>query len=241
MIKPEMRSGMRDRIADYVVARITSGEWSPGDLIPSESALTGIFGVSRMTVHHAMRDLTLRGFLVRRSGSGTFVAEPGAYVAEYAQLDVIAEIAARKGRYRVEVLTRELRQAAPDEAQSFDLKDGAKLFHAAILHYENDAPLELEDRLIDPRFLPDAMAIDLSSQTLFSRLMLVRPPREGAETVRAVFGSEAERRLLAVADGVPCLELARKTWCAEGTVTIARMLRSGDSRGMVGRIRMSNA
>jgi len=229
--------GLRARIADHVVGRIVSGEWQPGDRIPSENDLVATFGVSRMTVHHALRDLTARGFLVRRSGSGTFVAEPGAYVAEYRHLDVIEEIAERGGRYRAEVLRRDLRPAMASEAEAFGIAIGEAIFHAVVLHYEDDLPLELEDRLIAPRFLPDAMAVDLSARTLFSRLMLVRPYREGSEVVRAVTGSEEERRLLDAAPGLPCLEVSRRTWSPEGVVTVARMLRAGERARLEGRVR----
>jgi GntR family histidine utilization transcriptional repressor len=229
--------GMRARIADHVITRITSGEWQAGDRIPSEHALTASFGVSRMTVHHALRDLTTRGFLVRRSGSGTFVAEAGAYVAEYAHLDIIADITARGGHHRAEVLRRDLRAATAIEAEAFAMKTGQPIFHAQILHHEDDRPLEFEDRLIAPAFLPDAMAIDLSAQTLFARLMLVRPHREGSEAISAVMGTPEERRLLKVGDNTPCLEVRRRTWSPEGVVTVARMLRAGDSARMEGRIR----
>lgn len=229
--------GLRARIADHVVGRIVSGEWQPGDRIPSENDLVATFGVSRMTVHHALRDLTVRGFLIRRSGSGTFVAEPGAYVAEYRHLDVIEEIAKRGGRHRAEVLRRDLRPATASEAEAFGTAIGDAIFHAVVLHHEDDLPLELEDRLIAPRFLPDAMAVDLSARTLFSRLMLVRPYREGSEVVRAVMGSEEERRLLGAAPGVPCLEVSRRTWLPEGVVTVARMLRAGERARLEGRVR----
>ena len=229
--------GRRARITAYVTARITSGEWMAGDRIPSENDLCETFGVSRMTVHHALRDLTARGFLVRRSGSGTFVAEPRSYVAEYSHLDIIAEIAARGRRHGAEVLRRELRPATDAEAEAFEVAARTPLFHAVILHREDGEPLELEDRLIAPRFLPDAMAIDLSSQTLFSRLMLVRPYREGSETTRAVMGGPEECRLLQIGADMPCLEVTRRTWSAEGVVTVARMLRPGDRAQMEGRIK----
>lgn len=231
---------LRARVAAHVVEKITCGEWNPGDRIPSESMLTDLFGASRMTVHHALRDLTARGFLVRRSGSGTFVAEPGAYVAEYAHLDVIAEIGARGGRHSAEVFRRELRPATDAEAAAFEVGGQASLFHAIILHREEGEPLELEDRLIAPRFMPDAMAIDLSGQTLFSRLMLVRPYRQGSETLRATLADAEEARLLGVEDGAPCLEVCRRTWSEEGIVTIARMVRAGNQARMVGRIKQAD-
>jgi GntR family histidine utilization transcriptional repressor len=237
MTEQPATGGLRARITNHVVGRIVSGEWQPGDRIPSENDLVATFGVSRMTVHHALRDLTARGFLIRRSGSGTFVAEPGAYVAEYRHLDVIEEIAKRGGRHRAEVLRRDLRPATASEAEAFGSAIGDAIFHAVVLHHEDDLPLELEDRLIAPRFLPDAMAVDLLARTLFSRLMLVRPYREGSEVVRAVIGSDEERRLLGAARGLPCLEVSRRTWSPEGVVTVARMLRVGERARLEGRVR----
>ncbi len=64
------------RIKDYLLAEIQQGRWQPGDLIPSETALTRQFGVARMTVNRAVRELTNEQVLVRRQGSGTYVAEP---------------------------------------------------------------------------------------------------------------------------------------------------------------------
>lgn len=233
----EPTTSLRARIAAHVAGRISSGEWKPGMRIPSEQALTELFGASRMTVHHALRDLTTRGFLVRRSGSGTFVAEPSAYVAQYDHLDIIKEIASRDGQHRAQVLQRELRGMTASEAAAFDAAPGEPVFHALILHHENDRPLELEDRLIAPKFLPDAMAIDLVSQTLFSHLMLVRPYREGSETARAIVASAEDRQLLHIQETTPCLEVTRRTWSPEGVVTVARMLRCGAQAQMHGKIR----
>jgi len=219
------------------MAKITSGEWRSGDQIPSESALTKEFGVSRMTVHHALRDLTARGFLVRRNGAGTYVAEPSAYVTEYSHLDIIDDITQRGSIHRAEVLTRQLRPMTAVEQKQFEAIDGAEVFHAIILHREDEQPLELENRLIAPQFLPDAMAIDLASQTLFAHLMRVRPYREGSESVRAIIGSTEERQLLGVNGQEPCLEVTRRTWSPEGVVTLARMLRPGNRASMIGRIK----
>jgi len=53
---------------------ICSGHYKPGGRLPSESELVRRFGVSRMTVFHAMRELQTLGLIVRRVGSGTFVS-----------------------------------------------------------------------------------------------------------------------------------------------------------------------
>jgi len=49
---------------------------SVGDSIPSERQLGIDLGVSRLTVRAALDELVREGYLVRRRGAGTFVAEP---------------------------------------------------------------------------------------------------------------------------------------------------------------------
>ena len=237
MITKPTSAGLRARIASYIIAQITSGEWKPGDRILSESGFTNMFGASRMTVHHALRELTQRGFLLRRSGSGTYVAPPRPYVAEYDHLDIIEEISSRGGVHRAKVLKREMIPASATQAQLFERATGSMLFHAIILHIENDAPLELEVRLIAPEALPDFMAIDLANLTLFSRLMLLRPYRVGSEEVRAVLPTEEEASLLAISPLSPCIEVTRRTRSDDGVVTVARMLRDGERGVMRGKIK----
>jgi GntR family transcriptional regulator len=51
-------------------------ELGVGDAIPSERQLGLDFSVSRLTVRAALDELVREGYLVRRRGAGTFVAEP---------------------------------------------------------------------------------------------------------------------------------------------------------------------
>jgi GntR family histidine utilization transcriptional repressor len=219
---------LRSQITEHVISQIVKGIWQAQDRIPSESQLMEQFGVSRMTVHHALRQLTAQGFLTRRSGAGTYVAPPRPYVAEYAHRDVIAEVRERGGTYQSRVIKREIAPASADQAELFGCAPGKPLLHVIIVHLENGAPLELEDRLVDPEALPDCLTIDLSQETIFSRLMLMRPYREGRESIRATLPDADQQAWLGVAAGTPCLETFRQTWSDAGSVTAARLLRAGD-------------
>ncbi len=55
--------------------RIESGDYRPGDRIPSEALLIQEFGVSRPTVARALQDLERRGLVNRRRGAGTYVSK----------------------------------------------------------------------------------------------------------------------------------------------------------------------
>jgi DNA-binding LacI/PurR family transcriptional regulator len=52
---------------------IQGGQWKVGDRLPSEAELVRRFGLSRITVGRALRDLQNEGLVERRVGSGTFV------------------------------------------------------------------------------------------------------------------------------------------------------------------------
>src|SRR5437016_11979654 len=52
---------------------IHSGRWKLGERLPSEAQLVLRFGVSRITIGRAVRDLQAAGLVERRAGSGTFV------------------------------------------------------------------------------------------------------------------------------------------------------------------------
>lgn len=52
---------------------IMLGQWEPGDMLPSEVALSQIYGVAVGTIRRALLDLTNEGLLSRRRKTGTVV------------------------------------------------------------------------------------------------------------------------------------------------------------------------
>jgi len=64
-------------ILDALRESVISGEYREGARLPSETDLVRRFGVSRMTIVKAFKELQQQGLVVRRPGSGTFVAPNG--------------------------------------------------------------------------------------------------------------------------------------------------------------------
>src|SRR3954447_26290384 len=64
------------QIQSAIAKRLERGLLRPGDLVDSERELAKIHGVSLMTARHALAALEREGMVVRRRGSGTFVAPP---------------------------------------------------------------------------------------------------------------------------------------------------------------------
>lgn len=65
------------RIMDYVLERIATGEWPPGHKLPPPVELATVItpSTSPQTVRRATDTLQDRGVLVGRQGKGVFVAD----------------------------------------------------------------------------------------------------------------------------------------------------------------------
>jgi len=73
--RADKRRPLRYEIADRL-RKIITQQYKPGDRLQTESQLAQRFAVSVMTIREALSALTQEGMVVRRHGSGTYVAEP---------------------------------------------------------------------------------------------------------------------------------------------------------------------
>jgi len=79
-IDPVSRSTLSEQVAKRLAARITSGEWQPGEKLPSEAELCKAFDVGRSSLREALASLAFIGLIRVRAGGGSYVAEqPSAY------------------------------------------------------------------------------------------------------------------------------------------------------------------
>jgi GntR family transcriptional regulator len=62
------------QIKSLITQSLVSGEWGPGDAIPSEMELASRYSVSQGTVRKAVSELAGENLLIRYQGKGTFVA-----------------------------------------------------------------------------------------------------------------------------------------------------------------------
>lgn len=72
-IQTVKKSSVSDQVFKQIRSMIVNGEWKIGERIPSEAQLTEMFGVSRISVREAIKQLVGLGILEARQGSGTYV------------------------------------------------------------------------------------------------------------------------------------------------------------------------
>lgn len=215
------------KVKQHLKGRLAAGDWAPGALMPSEAELVAQFGVSRMTVGRAIRELQAEGLVDRVQGVGTFAAALNRVSSTLTLRDLHEEIADRGHRHEARVHLQARQSATAEVAEQLGLPLGTTVFHTLIVHLENGVPLQCEDRWVNPACAPQYLAQDFSRITpthyLFEATVLWR----AQYAIEAAQPTPQEARLLGIARTDPCLVVQRRTFSREATITHARLVHPG--------------
>ena len=212
-----------EQVKQHLKGRLAFGDWTPGALMPSEAELVAQFGVSRMTVNRALRELQLEGLIDRVQGVGTFAAQLNRVSSTLTIRDIHEEILARGHAHHatVHLVKEELANVAV--AQRLGVATGARVFHTLIVHHENGVPLQCEDRYVNPECAPDYLSVDFTQVTPTHYLLDVAPLWEAHFSVQAGLPSAREAKLLGLRQTDPCLIVSRRTTNRDVPITQARL------------------
>ncbi|MGH8060386.1 MAG: histidine utilization repressor [Pseudoxanthomonas sp.] len=211
------------KLKHYILRHVTNGDWPPLSRVPSEHDFVLKFGVSRMTVNRALRELTDSGVLSRVQGVGTFVAGPKAESALFEVRSIRDEISARGQIHSVRVLTSEAVLARPAVTNHFGLEPGTELFHTRLLHTANGKPLQLEDRFVNPISAPGYLSIDFQTEIPHQYLMRVAPLERTEHVIDAEVANKRLCAQLEIAESDPVLVLTRRTWSRGHVASYVRL------------------
>jgi GntR family histidine utilization transcriptional repressor len=227
------------KVKQHILGNIESGRWSAASRVPSENDIVKSFGVSRMTANRALRELRDEGVLVRIAGVGSFVADrkaqPHAHPLEIRS--IADEIRERGHAHRAEIVALERMRAVAELADDFGIAPRSELFCSVIVHFENEQPVQLEDRYVLPKLAPDYLKIDFTQTTPHDYLTRVAPLQEAEHVLRAVMPDERTRKLLTMKREEPCLLMIRRTWTTGQIASVARLYYPGSRYEMSGRFR----
>lgn len=207
------------QVADTLRAEIAA-RLDPGEAIATEPELERRFEVSRITVRRAVDELAREGLLVRRQGSGTFVARPKV-TEELGMLHSWTDGMRVQG-LEPRTVDCEMLQVAPlpwvVTALRLDPEAPESVLRVQRLRYANDEPLCLMVDYLRLCFVPGLTEEGLIGESLYDTL----ETRYGLElaraedTVAARGASVFEASLLGVAPGAPVLYVTRVTYLPDG-------------------------
>ncbi len=214
---PDARGGpayspLYRQIKGLITASLQSGEWKPGEAIPSEMELAARFKVSQGTVRKAIDELATENLLVRRQGKGTFVATHAEERTQYRFLRLVPDDGVPEDRTRRFLDCRRMR--APAEiGRALDLKSGDAAIQVKRLLSYRGTPVVLDDI-----WLPGALFKGLTAERLSDyRGPLYRlfeaefgvPMIRAEEKIRAVAADADAAALLQLPAGAPLLSVER--------------------------------
>ena len=215
------------RVKQHLKDGLAAGRWAPGALMPSEAELVARFGVSRMTVGRALRELQAEGLVQRTQGVGTFAAPLHRVSSTLTLSDVHDEIVARGHHHEARVQLQRTEPAAAALAAQLGVAEGTAVAHVRLVHLENGVPLQCEDRYVNLAEAPAFLQADFTRRTpthvLFESTALWR----AQVTVEAARPTAEEAHLLGVPADEPCLVVVRRTFSRSGPITLARLVHPG--------------
>jgi GntR family transcriptional regulator len=186
---------------------------APDDALPAERQMATELAVSRITVRKAIDGLVEEGLLVRRQGSGNFVA--ARIEKNFAKLTSFSEDMRSRGRTpHSEWLKRAEGAVTPEEALTLRLSPGAPVYRFHRLRFADDAPMCLEYATVAGECLP---SLDAVGNSLYEALESAgnRPVR-ALQRLRALLLNAEQAKLLYAREGDAGLLVERVGFLRDG-------------------------
>jgi len=191
----ELERQMRESLA--------TGEWKPGEAIPSERRLAERYDVSIGTIRKAIDELVAANLLIRQQGRGTFVASHNRDRLLFYFFHVVPESGA-KVYPDVRLLAFARGRASAREAEHLALASGD-----AVIRVRNLLSLAGTPVIVDDLVLPAARFPGLTERQFAARPSTIYNLYQDAFGISVVRTSERLRATLADPETAALLSIAR--------------------------------
>jgi GntR family transcriptional regulator len=207
-------SPLYERIRDDLLAQIRSGTLPLHERLPSEAALAEQYGVTRMTVRQALGELAAQGFVTKRRGLGTFVADARPAYRNQSQLGSFKDEVGIDDAL-ITTLTKDRRALVPgvEVATELGLKKGQQAIRLLRLRLIDGKPAALQESWLSYALAPALVREELVDGSLYRTLRERHgiAVRSAEQRITAVAASEELGGWLAVEVGAPLIHSTRWT------------------------------
>jgi DNA-binding GntR family transcriptional regulator len=203
-----------------ILEELIDGELNAGDAIPSERALVGRLGVSRVTVRQAIADLVEAGTLERVHGKGTYVTGP--QVDSRLHLTSFSREMRDRGLHPATVVLAATEVPADDEVSfALRIKPGRPVICVKRLRTADGTPMAYEIGYYPSALFPGLLQRELGSlyDVFANDYGLV--VTSGEQTVRAESADADQARLLGIPKRAPLLVQERVTHAGHRVIELA--------------------
>ena len=216
-------SPLYQQIKGLILQSLQSGEWKPGEAIPSEMELAARFRVSQGTVRKAIDELSADNLVVRRQGKGTFVATHAERQVQYRFLKLQPDNGdtQSEGPAARTIIDCKRLRASAEVARALSLRTGDSVHQLRRVLSFSGIPTILEDLWLPGTPFKGLTAERLSSHqgamyAMFETEFGVRMVRAD-ESIRAVTPDVDQATLLSVTTTTPLLSVERVAYTYNDT------------------------
>lgn len=146
--------------------KISTGEWAPGDKIPSENEFNRQYGVARMTARSVLTKLVQDGLLFRVAGKGTFVARNKIQTRSPAYMGVREQLERLGHRTDTDLLVSRKQKPSASVREHLLLRSGETVTSIERVRYADGNPVSVHYSHVPVRLAPTLDEHDTASQQL---------------------------------------------------------------------------
>jgi len=213
--KPDPRGAapLYVQLAQRLAQAIREGQYRPHEALPSERLLSEATKLSRVTARKAIDQLVEQGLIVRKRGSGNYIApkleQPLSRLTSFSE-----ELRQRGFGPSSRWLTRACTAATPEEQLSLGLSTGARVARLERLRLADDVVMAYEVSVLPEQVLPQPADVQTS---LYEHLDAHgQAPVRALQHIRALNADERLAKLLEVPTGQAVLFITRAGYLASG-------------------------
>lgn len=217
------------QLEEKIRKEIDAGERAAGSRLPTENELSESYHVSRVTVRKALAVLSESGYLERKSGKGTFVAEKKLQ-RNITEVISFSDMCRMKNSIPgAKTIKIALEDPSERDLTEMSLHEGDKILVVERIRYMDNVPVILEFNKF-PESFSFLFGEDLNDSSLYEILrkhnIILDHSRK---TLDIVFANAQEAKSLNISKGYPLLRISSTIHDVDNTITnLCKQLCIGD-------------
>ena len=210
---PESGTPLYLQLALHLGEAIREGRYQPHQALPSERVLSESLGLSRVTTRKAIDQLATQGLIVRRAGSGNYIApriqQPLSRLTSFSE-----QLRARGYSPSSRWLARSITSASSEERNTLHLRPGARVARLQRLRMADAEVVSFEESVLPASVLPDPAGVDGSLYEFLDARHTA--PVRALQHIRALNAPAQLARRLGVPKGRAVLYITRIGYLGTG-------------------------
>lgn len=201
------------QLARRLAQLIREGRYQPDEALPSERLLAETLNVSRVTARSAIDQLVSQGLIVRKRGSGNYIAPM--LEQPLSQLTSFSEELQRRGyQPSSRWLERKIDAAQTDEQLTLGLSPGARVVRLERLRLADDVIMAYEMSVLPVSVIADPMAVNTSLYEYLDSIQ--KAPVRALQHIRALNAQPRLAEQLGIPDRQAVLFITRIGYLESG-------------------------